>query len=94
LIDWLGFGPFQTAAVASPWCDVSSDSGVTAQVMEGMEKATLQRIYPMAGMFSCEVCKSEKVWHQEAQIMRGDEAMTVFLTCADCGHRFALDRGF
>ena len=75
-----------------------ASSAVRAQMQlsadQGMHKVTLQKVYPAPGLFSCEVCKSEKVWHTEAQIQRGDEAMTVFLTCAECNHRFALDRGF
>jgi DNA-directed RNA polymerase subunit M/transcription elongation factor TFIIS len=57
-------------------------------------KASFQKIMPEPGMFNCEKCGSDLVQHTSAQIMRADEAETVFLTCFNCDHKWALDRGF
>ena len=57
-------------------------------------KASFQKIMPEPGMFNCEKCGSDLVQHTTAQIMRADEAETVFLTCFNCDHKWALDRGF
>jgi DNA-directed RNA polymerase subunit M/transcription elongation factor TFIIS len=57
-------------------------------------KASFQKIMPEPGMFNCEKCGSDLVRHTSAQIARADEAETVFLTCFNCDHKWALDRGF
>ena len=45
-------------------------------------------------LFNCDKCGSDLVRHTSAQIARADEAETVFLTCFNCDHKWALDRGF
>ena len=39
-------------------------------------------------MYPCGKCKSTKVSNYEKQTRSGDEPMTQFFECADCGHRW------
>ena len=56
-------------------------------------KRSFQKVMPEPGLFACEKCGSDRVRHTTAQIQRGDEAETVFLTCFNCDHKWAEDRG-
>lgn len=38
-----------------------------------------------AGVYTCRTCKSSNIDTYEVQMRSGDEPMTVFATCTDCG---------
>lgn len=83
--------PFLSAAELASEAVRQSNAEIDAQADA---KASFQKIMPEPGMFNCEKCGSDLVQHTTAQIMRADEAETVFLTCFNCDHKWALDRGF
>ena len=42
------------------------------------------------GVIECGKCKSKRTFSFNKQTRSGDEAVTVFVRCADCGHQFRM----
>jgi len=44
----------------------------------------------MTNEFKCGKCKEKKCIYQELQVRSADEAMTIFITCLNCGHKWKI----
>nr|WRJ69930.1 putative transcription elongation factor TFIIS [Oceanusvirus sp.] len=42
-------------------------------------------------MYRCKKCKSKECHYYELQTRSGDEPMTIFITCLDCGNRWRME---
>lgn len=42
-------------------------------------------------MYRCKKCKSRECHYYELQTRSGDEPMTIFITCLDCGNRWRME---
>ncbi|AUF82608.1 putative transcription elongation factor TFIIS [Tetraselmis virus 1] len=42
-------------------------------------------------MYQCRKCKSRECHYYELQTRSGDEPMTIFITCLDCGNRWRME---
>jgi DNA-directed RNA polymerase subunit M/transcription elongation factor TFIIS len=42
-------------------------------------------------MYRCRKCKSRECHYYELQTRSGDEPMTIFVTCLDCGNRWRME---
>ena len=47
-----------------------------------------QKAEAMTDQFKCGRCKSKKCTYYELQTRSADEAMTIFITCLNCGNRW------
>lgn len=52
------------------------------------ENAYEQTEEAMTEMFNCGKCKKNKCTFYEKQIRSGDEGMTLFIRCVNCGHKW------
>lgn len=52
------------------------------------ENAYEKREEAMTEMFTCGKCKKNKCTFYEKQIRSGDEGMTLFIHCVNCGHKW------
>lgn len=39
-------------------------------------------------LYKCKHCKSDKTWSYQLQTRSGDEGMTTFINCSECGKRY------
>lgn len=58
------------------------------RLMKKYENAYEQREEAMTEMFTCAKCKKNKCSFYEKQIRSGDEGMTLFIRCVNCGHKW------
>lgn len=56
--------------------------------MKKYENAYEQGEQAMTEMFTCAKCKKNKCSFYEKQIRSGDEGMTLFIHCVNCGHKW------
>ena len=47
-----------------------------------------EKLEAMTDQFKCARCKSRKCTYYELQTRSADEAMTIFITCINCGNRW------
>lgn len=67
------------------------DSKVYDNIREKIEIENKRVINPpdvKKGIFKCKKCKSEKTWSYQLQTRSGDEGMTNFITCSNCGNKW------
>ena len=62
-----------------------ADDKITADALYNGQVAKAE---PSEGIFQCGKCKLWKVRFALAQTRSGDEPMTVFCTCVNCGNRW------
>lgn len=58
------------------------------KLMKKYESAYEQKEEAMTEMFTCAKCKKNKCSFYEKQIRSGDEGMTLFIRCVNCGHKW------
>lgn len=55
-------------------------------LMKRYENAYENKTHAMTDMFRCSKCKKRECTFYESQTRSGDEGMTIFIRCINCGH--------
>ena len=61
---------------------------IDLKIKKDMNKFTSANMQASTDIFQCRKCKSRRCQYYELQTKSGDEPMTVFINCLDCGKRW------
>ena len=63
---------------------------VTENYIKKTEHAYEQQAMAMTDLFKCMKCKKNQCSYTELQTRGGDESMTIFVRCVNCGHSWKM----